>query len=414
MREVQQAARVGTRSEYLLLLRFFSGLRELERGKWLPYGPPTICALIEELEKRGVPTDVVLLSRERGLFNARKGPVHIRPECFFHVRFTVYPYLELTGLPRVDNLISALAQSSYCLLRLLKARPKLVYCVRATQLIGAFCANLGVPVVLRMMGESGYYPFFTKRINAVKHPFFYGSLRARFACIIASLDGSRIRPLLEGFSHPRVKKHYLLNGVERGTVATRKTVPGDLNILFVGRFEDQKGTPELISAVSLLAAARGSFRLTIVGYGGKEDEIRAHLSRRGLEDRVTLTGKVAHTRIMELYRSHEVFISLNRYGNLNNTVLEAMSCGCCTIMLGKGADGVDEDTARLIPKDACVTVPREDTEKKLAEALKRLIDDRDLVREYGEKAAAWSLANVPTWRERMDREIDLLRKAAAR
>ncbi|HOW43053.1 MAG TPA: glycosyltransferase family 4 protein [Candidatus Omnitrophota bacterium] len=415
MRPVSQIdGMTGRQGRYLLLLRFFSGLRELENGRWLPYGSPTISRLIEGLEKKSIEATVVLVCGEPGQFKHARKPLGICVDGFRHVRFVALPFVRFTGIGCLDCLLNDIKHFFYCVRLAWKLRPALVYCVRATQVAGAFLTLCGFSVALRMMGAAIYYPFFRNRWNRFKHPLFYGSMRARFACIIASIDGSAIRPLLEGFAHPRARKQYLINGVERADVPARRAfAPGQMRILFVARFEDQKGTQELLVALRMLAAGRRDFQATLVGYGGSEELIRDQIRRQGLEGLAHIAGKVAHSRIMEAYMSHEIFVSLNRLGNLNNTVLEAMAAGCCTLMLGRGEDGVDADTERIIPADACVRVSRKDTAADLAGALKRLLDSAATVEEYSGKALRWAAEAVPTWEQRIEYELNLLEEVCA-
>jgi hypothetical protein len=106
----------------------------------------------------------------------------------------------------------------------------------------------------------------------------------------------------------------------------------------------------------------------------------------------------------------DVYVSLNRYGNMSNTVLEAMSQGTCPCLLEPDEDGTDESTARLIPSDAAVRVPRRDTVIGLARALSNLLADPIRMATVGRAATVFAASYLCSWEERLAWEVRLLER----
>ncbi|MEM9816747.1 MAG: glycosyltransferase [Cyanobacteria bacterium P01_D01_bin.6] len=106
-----------------------------------------------------------------------------------------------------------------------------------------------------------------------------------------------------------------------------------LNILSVGRFCEKKGFPYLLDACHRLKQAQVPFHCKIVGFGPLESRIQAQLATLGLDDDVTLVGKLTQDEVIEQYHQADVFVlpclvteDGDRDG-IPNVLLEAMATG---------------------------------------------------------------------------------------
>jgi len=116
-------------------------------------------------------------------------------------------------------------------------------------------------------------------------------------------------------------------------VATESGTQPPLKILSVGRFCEKKGFPDLLDACHQLQQMRVPFHCTIVGYGPLANQIQAQIAALGLEDHVTLAGKLTQTEVIEQYHCADVFVlpcvvtpDGDRDG-IPNVLLEAMATG---------------------------------------------------------------------------------------
>jgi glycosyltransferase involved in cell wall biosynthesis len=97
---------------------------------------------------------------------------------------------------------------------------------------------------------------------------------------------------------------------------------------FVGRLESRKGQLPLVEAFARIRDVHPMARLELVGPVADEDyagRIRAAIARHGLEDSVTLTGKVRD--VASRVATWDVFVSLSADEGQGLAVLEAMAIG---------------------------------------------------------------------------------------
>lgn len=155
-------------------------------------------------------------------------------------------------------------------------------------------------------------------------------------------------------------------------------------VLFAGRLVAQKRVDLLIDAVAEVPAlARGGLdgpvRLTIVGGGELEAELRAHAKSRGVE--ATFLPRVPQERLLEMMRSCAVYCQTSAYEGHPKTVLEAMACGAPVVVTdGPGLGGVvDNGVTGICTKGTAGAV---------AAALVRVLGDREQAMALGLAAAA--------------------------
>ena len=157
---------------------------------------------------------------------------------------------------------------------------------------------------------------------------------------------------------------------------------GTLRILFVGRLVERKGVAHLVEAVRLLPADLNA-RLSIIGDGPERESLVSQVARHGLQDRVTLAGRVSESALRAAYAESDVVVLpsiLDARGDtegLGVVLLEAMSYGVPVI--GSDIGGI---TDIITDGEAGVLVPPGDP-SLLATALTRLARDPALAARLG-------------------------------
>lgn len=158
-------------------------------------------------------------------------------------------------------------------------------------------------------------------------------------------------------------------------------------LLTVGRAVEKKGLDTLVEALALLPGDL-HWHWTHVGGGELWEELKAHVARRGLQDRISLLGSRAQAEILSAYRSSDLFILPCRVaGNgdrdgLPNVLVEAQSQGLACLSTPVSAipelieDGVN---GALVPPND----PR-----LLAAAIDRLVRDPALRQRYAVAGAS--------------------------
>ncbi|MBW2733141.1 MAG: glycosyltransferase [Deltaproteobacteria bacterium] len=145
--------------------------------------------------------------------------------------------------------------------------------------------------------------------------------------------------------------HVVPNGVEveRFTPAnaddeTKKKwkLDGKQVLGYIGTFQPYEGLSTALTAMPRIAAAIPNAHLMITGAGGVEEELRAQVTREGLEQLVTFTGRVPHEQVKELYAIPDLFVYprvLTRTTALTTPLkpLEAMATGKPVLVSDVGA-----------------------------------------------------------------------------
>ncbi len=151
-----------------------------------------------------------------------------------------------------------------------------------------------------------------------------------------------------------------------------------VNLLYSGRLERAKGTDVLIKAWRLLPEDLSKqARLILVGSGKWEAEIREAASDM---PNVVFAGVADRETILDHYHSAHICVQPSRFEGFSNTILEAMACGLPVVATAVGGA---PDCIR--PSENGFLVPSEDSQA-LAEAMAKLIADRDLRNALGAKS----------------------------
>lgn len=145
-----------------------------------------------------------------------------------------------------------------------------------------------------------------------------------------------------------------------------------IDLLSVGRLDPEKAPEMLLEALALLEKRTpGRYRLTIVGDGQLENELKAGAERFG--DAVRFCGHVPNgPKLFELYRASDIFVHVARTEGLPQVLTEAQAAGLPIVATDVG--GV---RAGLGGGDEALLVGPSDPEA-LAAAIARLASDGEL------------------------------------
>jgi glycosyltransferase involved in cell wall biosynthesis len=202
-------------------------------------------------------------------------------------------------------------------------------------------------------------------------------LLRRAADVVVAVSPAAADELVEaGLGRGRVAT--VLNAVAVPELRPREEVRRELGledaelVVTVGRYRAEKNQRLLIEAARLLAPERPRLRALIVGIGDLEEELRAQAREAGLGDVVTVTG--LRPDPVDLAGAADVVTLTSTREALGLTLLEAMAAGTPVIGTAVGGipDAVDDGRTGLL-------VPSGDA-RALADALRRLLDDRELAR----------------------------------
>jgi glycosyltransferase involved in cell wall biosynthesis len=214
--------------------------------------------------------------------------------------------------------------------------------------------------------------------------------------------------MINGVSKVSTKKKDKLFIREKYNINENKTI-----ILFVGRVLEGKGAREFIDALIQLSNYTKEFHAVMICGGGDIIFLQNMLKSKGVEELVVFEKYVEQKNIMYYFQQSDIYVSLNKLGNLSNTVLEAMAAGNCIVMLGKEKEThTDESTERLVPDDVVIRINRQDIVNDLTDKLIDLIDNPVKINMYSERMEMFSNDFLWSWEERVKHEIELLEMVA--
>jgi rhamnosyl/mannosyltransferase len=149
-------------------------------------------------------------------------------------------------------------------------------------------------------------------------------------------------------------------------------------VLFVGRLNYYKGLRYLIEAMKDVKA-----NLVIIGEGPEKSNLISQISKLKLENEIFLLPFQPEEELINFYHACDVFVlpSIFKSEAFGLVLIEAMACGKPVISteLGTGTSFVNRDgvTGFVVP-------PR--NAKALAEAINKILSDKELAQKFGKNA----------------------------
>lgn len=172
-------------------------------------------------------------------------------------------------------------------------------------------------------------------------------------------------------------------------------------IIYPASTYPHKNHATLIKAFVRLADNNPDVRLVFVGAPGRaEHQVRKEIEKSGLEQRISLMGRVSAQKLKEIFNTASIMAFPSRYEGFGIPVLEAMAAGIPVV----AAQGTP--AAQLLGKDS-LTVKDDDDEAWFF-ALSKLLNDKDLrdrlVYEGFKQANKYTYQNsaeqlLETWRQ---------------
>jgi glycosyltransferase involved in cell wall biosynthesis len=171
--------------------------------------------------------------------------------------------------------------------------------------------------------------------------------------------------------------------VEPGRSAVREQwgIPPDAPVLGVlARLAPQKGLTYLVSALPAILAQYPDTYVLVVGEGYLRPDLEAQAQELGVESRLLLVGY--HANVVDYLRASDMFVLPSLFEGMPLSILEAMGAGLPVI-----ATAVDGTPEVVIDGETGLLVPPADPEA-LAQAVNRLLDDRQLAARMGQAGRA--------------------------
>ena len=232
-----------------------------------------------------------------------------------------------------------------------------------------------LPVVLHIHG--GKFDFFLQELSQWQFKIAHWLL-IRCACIVVLSDSWKEK--LEVI-FPDVEFTIVSNGVpiHQQELDTSIKINANVQVLFLGNLSQQKGVFDLIEAMESIDGVQ----LNLVGgedEAGISQKIRQILTKRDLEQKITLTGPMHGNKKMEFLQHADIFVLPSYAEGLPISLLEAMSVGLPVIVTPVGGipSVITDNQEGMFVNAGNVA--------QLAEAITRLAEDSTLRKQMGDAA----------------------------
>ena len=217
---------------------------------------------------------------------------------------------------------------------------------------------LGVPFALTVHGTDIFHYFIPGQTPWARNQKIAREADALMA--VSSLLMSRVAPYRGEGKVTRI----VPNGVDMSLVPENTTnIPR--SVISVGTLKARKCMDRTLEAFARLAGEFPDARLTIVGIGDMEAQLRARIKELGLEGRAVLTGGLPHEEVLRRMGECDLFVLPSWGEGYGIVYIEAMAAGCIAVgALGEGIEDTikDGENGFLVPAgdvDATERVMRE-------------------------------------------------------
>jgi len=409
----------------IYICRLFTGLEQsLYTKTWSPTGVPTIYKIIEKLDSSDNNVRFILTKKDVG--NGEFSTWNEKRDKSIKLKGLRNQFYVLSGaeffpefLPRkIVMILRECRQVIKILFNVFRFKPNLIYIDHANTISAGILARVTkIPVVYRIMGV---YPYMRRVINggSLLNRIMKWSYAAPYKLVICTQDGSGVEGWLNNSLKKNIDREILINGVTRFNFDKKNLVEFNeipenrFVILFLGKLEEYKGCNDFVSAIiSLINKGYRDITALVIGSGSQKKILQERVRLEGQESSFIFISNLPHDEVVNAHLRSDIYVSLNKLGNLSNSNLEAMSLGSCIVLPEPNYDnGVDVITKDLIGSSSTLYVPRGASEDYLANSLENLYLDSEKRNLFSQNILKLGNEFIPTWDERIDYEIEILKK----
>lgn len=395
----------------LYVCRLYSGFEDsIKNGVWEPKGAPTIARMIEHLSGSADYELHIIFTQKGEDKNTYPKTLRING---INAEITILSGSAALpeGLWKFRDKLSELNQFIKVFLAYKKFKPDLIYCDRANIFSAALLSRFtNARVIWRVMGvlQIMHNAADEKSFRAAFLRFLW---RSPFAGVICTIDGSDGEPWLWKCLGRDVPYSMLLNGIDKNLQGNDTiTLPADIiKMLFVARLEPMKGCDELLNAISEIKKTHPNIHTVIVGDGSLLAQMQERASCENLNDVITFTGSLTPAELKSVRTQCDFYVSLNTHGNITNVNLEALSDGLPTIIpCSDPSRHIDTDTDKLIPENVFYRFGKVGDTDALVKAIVFMANEKNRL-EYRKNAEKFAHDFLPSWDERVERELEIYR-----
>lgn len=234
------------------------------------------------------------------------------------------------------------------------------------------------------------YPSNAKKISWIHEETIYGAYSAISQCYkkfdhIFGCSKDCCKNFIKKFPKCKEKVSAYYNYLDTNEVVNKSKeyideslfADAEFKIVSVGRICEQKKFERAIETAEILKRQSYKFKWLIVGDGEQLEDLRKKVIQKRLEDEIQFIGFFANPYAV-MSKAH-LYVQTSRAEGFCTTITEALVLGLPVVSTRVG--GIEEQ----LESDSCGIIT-EHSGESLAEAIKMLIEDKELLRKKAEYA----------------------------
>lgn len=406
----------------MYVCRLFSGFESsLASKKWEPTGAPTIYKMFDKLDESKHELKIVMTGH--GVGHDLKMEWNSKRSCIIKLKGINSPVIILPGEKRIPKILGRVRSKLNSLLQLIallkigfRDKPDLIYVHKSNYLYGAVASRFfNKNVIVRVMGvpPSMWDIFANNRPTSVLQRWAY---KSPFKMVLCTQDGTSNIPWMEKALKKNVPRLSMLNGYSEQSdevVSANyiSNIPNDKKIiLFIGRMEQTKGCHTFIDVInSLTKECKDKIHVVMIGAGSEREAVLDNIKKYNLSEYFTSIKEVPHKEIRKIHESCDIFLSLNLYGQISNTNIEALCYGGCIIVPNIGLENIyDKELNDMFNNDLIIKIDSEKLITSAKEKIEYLLNNNSEIESRKNKIPEQSRNIFGLWDDRIQKELNII------
>ena len=389
----------------LFITNFYSGIQKsILNNEWNPQGMPAIYKLLERLKDQKIYFD--------NIFFSDKHLNLVLSNDYLSNKNYIYPSKKLKMIPNFFNEILKFLK----IISFIK-NYDVIYIDRANVMIGALLTLLGKRVILRLHGVNSYFEDYKSILKSIQSIFTILSYKAFFDSIICTEDGTPGTYFLKKYCNKNSKKYLLVNGVDKREEVNKLDLLNRENlnikknqivITFIGRIENGKGIWEFIYSIENLSKNNSIIGM-IIGDGFMMKTVSEYVKKANIKN-ILFIGAISHKDINSYLKITDIFVSLNKLGNLCNTILEAIELEKCILTLDKSSKTYRDYSTHHFLKNSVIYINRNNIVRELSKLLLIVSKNKKIIEKMSKRVKKTKL-KLHSWDFRIQQEIQIIHSA---
>ena len=402
-------------TKILYVCRLFSGLEEsIDKKHWDPTGVPTIYKVINKLKHNNKKFKLILTVKDSYSKLQENKTKNIDIPGFLLPVTILKGTKHNSNFRLVKNIYREFTQFLNIIRIYLAFNPQLIYIDNSNIWSAGLISRITkTPVVFRVMGVYEYmHTLINKKSPTILERFLIWLYKSPFKLVVCTQDGSGVENWLKKAIRPNVKTEVLLNGITDNN-NNKSVIPfNDKNtyITFLGKLEFAKGAEQFVRAmISVLEKSKDSnIIINIIGFGSLRDKLVSLTKNKNFYKHFRFVERLPNKHVLPILKKTDIYVSLNRAGNISNANLEAISASCCMIIpKSQKKNGIDLYTDKILSEDTVFRINSSDDINGLIHLTLDLISNKDKIK-MKRNSIKKLKKSFKNWSQRVELEVNIL------